>query len=695
MKNQIMKYIKMSLDEVGASLQELLNELRYYDPIDILKAIKLYHFATSQGHYSETQDRSINIELQNAKRYLTSIYMAKKIPFVADDKKRGCSFQNITTLVKQINSVCMNCKIYLEFCASDENKEHLGGANIYESVEGRTYVCFASSVINMLLSSQSDLLKEIYKIEFEEITQGLEQLMINTISILKEGELKLNDNCFSRVNQFIPNSNVCVDEITRWPESLIKDLSFEEGEADYYFIRDKYQGWYNVEMPVNRKPFIRIGEKSYCFDHNMCFDSFYRCLQKAVQKKDKLFVEKWKKNQTLVSECATGEMLVSVFEGAKKYINVFYRDGKNWFETDGVLIYGNAIIIYEIKGGSYTPDSTYVNQKSHETSQKTLLDAPIGQCKRFITKLIKDRNIDLYDEQHSLIGKINFCNDTIIIPFAVTLDAIGEIACTYNNSKVLNNEFEETIAISFHDLLIYCNFFDSPLIFLHYLHERKKTINKINLMNFDELNYLGYYLFQPHFADYFNGLKGEFDKDIGIVYMGPEYGDIDKYFSSLNPIDKPSFCFNNFIEHIVRLLDKDNNAFKTNIAIELLDLSKESQDNFQNIVLEICRRQIARDRFSSVTFYDINDTQMIPIQLFCNCNEKEYVTRNKAHEYAIATLIANKFEKLYYMVLQINNDSNVKEVNINYVTKNSTILYKNGYFNDLVNHILLTQKKDI
>ena len=84
-------------------------------------------------------------------------------------------------------------------------------------------------------------------------------------------------------------------------------------------------------------------------------------------------MNEWKKNQTKITEKLTGELLTNVFQGAQSYNNIYYKSDKTWMETDGLILYNNLIINYEVKGGAYTPDSIYMDSASHKKAEETLI----------------------------------------------------------------------------------------------------------------------------------------------------------------------------------------------------------------------------------------------------------------------------------------------------------------------------------
>ena len=670
---------QITIDNVQNKITESLNEIQYYPPLKVLKIIKLFDVLSKKGQYSEVQESAENIQLREIKRYLTSIYMSNKFDNPASYKI--CDYKNIKILFGKIYDACKEATLYLMFNQRNDkiNKE----AWLHESVDGRTYTCFSYQILTTLLSAQADLIKKCYYIEYEDFDAGLERLwkqlvFVQVPSHYKETELLIH------IDEIIDRSNCCIEDITGWPSQLIKDLSYELGECTEYFCRDKYPGWYGVEMPITKKPFMRIDGFSYCFDHNICFDCFYRALQKVIQSKSSDLLNEWKKNQTKITEKLTGELLTNVFQGAQSYNNIYYKSDKTWMETDGLILYNNLIINYEVKGGAYTPDSIYMDSASHKKAEEALIVKAIRQTKRFMKQIRRDRKIDLYDESYNLIRSVTIKDETLLISIAVTLEPLGEINCMYNNGIHKDPENEGVIVLSLYDLIIYCNFFTSPIFFAHYLSERIKPINKIPLSNSDELNYLGNYLDDIHFFTSMNEVTKN-NAEMGNasqIILAPAYEDIDKYFALGMQCARPDFHVNKFLKKIIFALDDSKCSNKIEMGLFLLNLSEHDQEHLQKNVNIILDRQNKRHIFSSMILKHPNDEKR-PIFLFANRGNC-YATINKAREYAIAYSIAFQCYNVQYLIIDFQpNDSIVIHSGI--VNENSALMYASGYFDELIN----------
>lgn len=679
-KNPFQFLDQITIEHVNNKIADALEELRFYSPLKILKIIKLFDVISKEGQYSETQENIENIQLREIKRYLTSVYMSYKIDFVDEALCKEYSYENIKTLFNKISDACKYSELYLAF--HKNNGDVNESVKLYESVDGRTYICFSYSILSALLQAQADLLQNCYHIDYKEFDEGLKKLWEQLICLqipkrLEKGEL------IYHVDEIVDKSNCCIEDITGWPSQLIRDLSYELGEDTSFFCRAEYPGWYDVEMPITKKPFIRIEGFSYCFDHNICFDCFYRAIQKVIQSKSSQMLIEWKENQTQITERLTGDFLDNVFDKSENYNNVYYQSDKKWVEADGLIVYNNLIINYEVKGGAYTPDSIYLNAVSHEKAEETLIVKAIKQAKRFVDQLKKDKKIDLYDEKKNYIKTITTDDETLLISIAVTLEPLGEINCIYNNGIGKNPENEGVIILSLYDLAIYSNFFTSPVFFAHYLSERIKPINKINLSNSDELNYLGNYLDNIKFFEYLNNnFKHDFKlKNSGQIILAPAYEDIDKYFAIGMKSARPDFRVDAFLKQIIYALDNSECSNKIEMGLFLLNLSEDVQNRLKDNVIDILDRQNKRCAFSSMLLKLLDDEKH-QVLLFANKGQC-YATVTKARDYSIAYAIAFHCESVQYLIINFQSDDSIV-VKSDKVNEKSAMMYKPGYFDELV-----------
>ena len=210
-----------------------MEELRFYSPLKILKIIKLFDVVSKEGQYSETQEDIENIKLREIKRYLTSVYMSYKIDFVDEALCKEYSYENIKTLFNKISDACKYSELYLAF--HKDNGDVNEAVQLYESVDGRTYICFSYSILSALLQAQADLLQNCYHIEYKDFDDGLKKLWEQLICLQIPKQLKESELIY-HVDEIVDKSNCCIEDITGWPNQLIRDLSYELGEDTSFFV---------------------------------------------------------------------------------------------------------------------------------------------------------------------------------------------------------------------------------------------------------------------------------------------------------------------------------------------------------------------------------------------------------------------------------------------------------------------------
>ena len=114
-----------------------------------------------------------------------------------------------------------------------------------------------------------------------------------------------------------------------------------------------------------------------------------------------------------------------------------------------------------------------------------------------------------------------------IYTISVTMDNIGEFAAKAEKIGFLNLKCN-TISIAVDDLIVYQNYFDSPLKFLHFLKQRRTaTENKTLALN-DELDHLGMYIHHNCYA-----LPDDVSKKPTVKFFLGYREDLDTYFCQL------------------------------------------------------------------------------------------------------------------------------------------------------------------
>ena len=289
-------------------------------------------------------------------------------------------------------------------------------------------------------------------------------------------------------------SSVYVCSITGWPEQFVRELSFGLGADNSFFDHPEYPGWPIIDLPIQKRPFIEIDGRFYCFDYYSFVDNFYRTIQKTVSRLDKEY--NWNAVQKEASENMVAGLFQRLLPGCTVYANNYYPKGKSkkqLCESDLLVIYFGVAIIVEVKAGSFVYTAPLVDYEQHIKSYKKLIEEPDLQCKRTYDYLLANDAAVFYTESGEEKAQIDVSTLSDIYMLSVTIDNINEFASKAEKLSFLKLQCE-AISLSVDDLMVYAHYFESPLKFLHFLKQRRAATKVAKLATNDELDHLGLYI---------------------------------------------------------------------------------------------------------------------------------------------------------------------------------------------------------
>lgn len=152
-----------------------------------------------------------------------------------------------------------------------------------------------------------------------------------------------------------------------------------------------------------------------------------------------------------------------------------------------------------------------------------------------------------------------------VFTFSVTVDNFNEFAAKAEKSSIISLK-EETIVISYDDLLAYAGYFDEPIRFLHYLKQRKAAMRVPQYQMYDEFDHLGLYIDRNLYA-----LNPSQYGDVkNVIWQGFRQS-LDEYFNLLfaNPsaAKKPTQNMPEQISEIIEYLGYDVSPEKSVLRI--------------------------------------------------------------------------------------------------------------------------------
>jgi len=289
---------------------------------------------------------------------------------------------------------------------------------------------------------------------------------------------------------------------------------------------------------------------------------------------------------------------------------------------------------------------------------KTLVEKADGQAERTLDYLKSAKTVKLYNKDKSEKCDITLDDFNEVTLMCITLDNFNEFCSKIEKIKFLNIN-KNTIALSIDDFRVYSDYFDSPLIFLHYLKQRKLATQSKALYLNDELDHLGMYIEHNVYSYTF-----EREDECQAIAYGYREG-LDEYFSSLVnkgfKIDKPKQKMPAEFEEIIACLDKSNLKERVRLATFLLDFSSDAKDE---LIDQINRALIRQKEIGRMLV--LNLLGETPLCVFCHQYEIENITDDSAKDYTLATMLESNDEFRVELHLFYNESKKVTDVKFNF-----------------------------
>ncbi|MFK4878830.1 YecA family protein [Lactococcus petauri] len=469
-------------------------------------------------------------------------------------------------------------------------------------VRGKRYQIHEIEYLEELLLPHEDIFQSLFKISIGDVTEGIKKLEYSlsqggidsfqeSIHLFetKDDPKQDKDYISKVVNNTFGVGLKDVANVTHWPRKFIEALSWNIGEDKSFFDNKDFSGWPIIDLPITKRPFIIIDDVSYCFDYYSLLDNFYRAVQKAITRTDKTY--NWSDNQQIASENMVEKMFQNILPNCTTFKSNYYypNNQKDYAENDLLVLYDDTLIIVEVKAGSFVYTAPMLDYDAHVRSYQTLIEKADQQCSRFKKYLTKNSSSLIYDSHKNIKTSINMNNFSKIYTITVTMDNINSVATKAEKMSFLNLE-GESISLAIDDLMIYRDYFNSPLKFLHFLKERVLVTKEPKFQFNDEMEHLG--LYKNHNCYH---LLADKIPENAVTTFNQYRIEIDNYFSqiyhkSLNPI-KPEQSIPDLINQILTYLEKNEIRNRSEFANYLLDLSTTAKEEFCTRIYALIERQ--------------------------------------------------------------------------------------------------------
>lgn len=702
---------ELEVNKINKLVCEIKELISICNPLELLKyAYDKFKFSLMDITF-ESQLSSKEVYAARELEYIQSILVSSENKY--DDTKTNINYQEIFEQISEKISELYNSSMtYLIFRTAYlkdkenielnmEEESFLVESQISMFIRGDRYQIYEVPRLKELLLPHNDEFMKIYNLTVEEFIEGIESIQKSLTSVggdfIHRVEYMM-DQFNKFVDKYYNKEDASIDEtmkefhkyvesndqlkkysqnmidsmqgygqfklknLTTWPISFMEDLSFKINENETFFNNKEYQGWPLIEMPIYQRPFIQIDDDFYCFDYYNLFDNIYRVVEKTLNKKDSNYRATWSKRQMDTTENIVSNLFNKLLPGCEILMSNYYpinKSLKKCAENDLLVIYEDNLIIIEVKAGSYSYRSPILDIESHIKSLKTLVEKADGQAERTLDYLKSDKVVKLYDENKKEKYSLSLSDFNDITLMCVTLDNFNEFAAKIEKLSFLNLN-KSTIAISMDDLKVYSDYFDSPLIFLHFLKQRKLATKNKSLYLNDELDHLGMYIKHNIYADYFCSEDCKHIKAVG-------YRDeIDEYFGGLVNnflhIEKPEPYIPKVIKEIIGAIEKSPlNKDRNRVSSFLLSFCSDAKDELSDKIEEVLIKQKEVGRMMALSLF--GET---PVSVYCFQENIIQMSKQSIENYTLATMLNVKDD--FRIELQLFYDNYNKIYDVKYKT---------------------------
>lgn len=607
-------------DEIDKLVIKIREKVTSCDPVLLLSFAADSVFQSMLGKSSEIQSGSDDFGTQRMTEYIQSVLVSSPNKYVVSDEKNDPSelffsiHEDIDELYNKINTFYMSWGM----CIRDKHPEWekyastVMEAQLLYLVRGQRYQVFEIEYFEKLLIPHDNIFRQLFSISAADIVEGIKNLeyslsqgKADAINNLLEMFDDFRENAGDDPEKYIENKREDhykltddlfgsqlrdVVEVTGWDEKFIEELSYGLNQDACFFSPSEFSGWPIIDLPVQKRPFIKITGKYYCFDYYTFMDNIYRILQKTVKRLAESYL--WADIQKEASEKMVEDVYKQILPGCVIHQNNYYPINKSWeraAENDLLILYEGVLIIVEVKAGSFVYTAPITDFESHINSYKSLIEKADWQCQRTFDYLFSENNPKIYDQDHNPKTQIDMKKINDVYMMTVTIDNINDFAAKAEKLNFLNLR-SKAISLSIDDLMVYRTYFDSPLIFLHYLKQRRAATQEGKIALNDELDHLGMYI--KH--NCYSLQVAEIPQNTLSSFFGYRE-ELDGYFGKLyHPKllpQKPIRELPELFEQILEFLETAEADNKIDLSNYMLDFSADAKDQLCKQVAAALERE--------------------------------------------------------------------------------------------------------
>lgn len=695
------KILAAHYDEVVSEINELIDsvakKISKCDPLLLLMSATDMAMSSMVNIVSEIQIEQEAIANMRLIEYIQSILISR----VGDNSREDEDKQQelFMEIFADIENLYMKCQFFYLIWAAKaqeigelkrEEIEYIVESQLMSNVRGHRYQFQQLNDLEKLILPHSKKLVEVYGETAESLIDGLRKL-----------ELSLSSGKIDSINDFIEDYedfqkkaegknfdemavlleekrqskktqdfvSKCfgtelydVKKVTSWDDRLIESLSWSLGENTDFFQKTEYPGWPIQDLPVQKRPFIKINDVVYCFDYYNLFDNIYRVLQKNIKEHDPSYVTVWSQIQQEASETLVAEKFAHLLPNASIHIGNYYPIAgslKQMDENDIFVICDDVVIIAEVKAGSFTFTPALTDYPAHKRSFDALIGKADYQCIR-TQEYLKSKNgiVSFYNRDKTIKFEIDNKYIRRIFTLCVTVDNFNAF-----EAKIEKTNFFDiasgTIAISIDDMDVYEDYFDSEIQFLHFLKHRKAAtrINALRLS--DELDHLGMYIVQNAYEECANDFR-----DCNSFVANGFREDLDAYYAGVHnshiAVEKPQQPIPDYYEEIFTFLEKNKVNGRAEFGEFLLDFAFDERERFNEGILGRIQREKQLGYITPIWV----EGDLFSYCCFVNVSGIDSFTERYRKLYTFSNMMDRKQDACWYIFLDLDAENLIRDIHI-------------------------------
>ena len=330
MHKKYMQFLSDEYSKIEEEINSIVNSIRFKvsncEPELLMNFLVSMKFPLMLNKVSESQFAANETFSLHVVEYIQSVLISTENKYIKNGEDQRLLYFEILSeteyLYKKIINFINIWGARMLTITEDMDKQildYIVQSQLFYFVRGTRYQAFQMHFYQQMLTPFDPFFKEIYSIEANEIIEGLSKLE-KSLSIGKLDSIKKLGNLMDEFQKYesVEDSNRYTEDkrkenskiikevigtslynvkmVTEWPDDFINDLSLKVGENKEFFSYKEYNGWPIWNLLTERKPFIAIGENSFCFDYYILFDYFYRAVQRIIRSKGKKYEDGWGEN---------------------------------------------------------------------------------------------------------------------------------------------------------------------------------------------------------------------------------------------------------------------------------------------------------------------------------------------------------------------------------------------------------------